>query len=373
MDLKSLKALIEGLERDRSFHLGRAAEIDRDIAALAAQVARISEGQAEADRIAAKYGAQKKAATEPPPSDFKDSAEPRQDGGSFDGTFGGLQSIYRAHPESPIHNLRHSTKRYYGVLLNRFDTEPLRSTKIDGLTEDDIIKIHAGWLNGGKVAMAHALITMARQLATFGTDVLKDDRCLRLSYVLHRMKFEQPKPRTEQLTAEQVSAIIQMARKMKMTSIALAQALQFYASIRQKDVIGEWVPLTDPEESKIEREGDLKWVRGITHEEIVDDVLRHTTSKDGKLLEIDLRKHPIIIELLTEVREKRRSGPLIVAEHSQVPWVANEFRRKWRIIARKCKIPDTVRNSDSFGSADADPEVVPEPAVAHVVESRTLN
>jgi len=75
-------------------------------------------------------------------------------------------------------------------------------------------------------------------------------------------------------------------------SIALAQAFQFELMLRQKDVIGEYVPIAEAGISDLQVDG-LKWLRGIRWEEISEDlVLRHITSKRQKLIEISLRMRP---------------------------------------------------------------------------------
>jgi hypothetical protein len=55
----------------------------------------------------------------------------------------------------------------------------------------------------------------------------------------------------------------------------LAQALQFELMLRQKDVIGEWVPDSEPGENDIHHDG-RKWFRGIRGDAIDGDmILRH--------------------------------------------------------------------------------------------------
>jgi hypothetical protein len=45
------------------------------------------------------------------------------------------------------------------------------------------------------------------------------------------------------------------------------------------------------------------------------------------------------------------SGPVIFNEITGWPWSGNEYRRKWRILARACGIPDNVWNMDSRSGA----------------------
>jgi hypothetical protein len=86
-------------------------------------------------------------------------------------------------------------------------------------------------------------------------------------------------PRNEVLSAEQADAIRAHAHEIGWHSIALAQAFQFELLLRQKDVIGEWVPMSEPGVA-LETWKGQKWLRGLIWSEIDDNlVLRHVTSK----------------------------------------------------------------------------------------------
>jgi site-specific recombinase XerD len=45
------------------------------------------------------------------------------------------------------------------------------------------------------------------------------------------------------------------------------------------------------------------------------------------------------------------SGPIVICDTSGIPWSANEYRRKWRIVANHAGVPKTVRNMDSRAGA----------------------
>jgi len=62
---------------------------------------------------------------------------------------------------------------------------------------------------------------------------------------LSKMRFAMPQPRKERLTSAQANAIRAKAHEMGRPSIALAQAFQFELMLRQKDVIGEYVPIAE--------------------------------------------------------------------------------------------------------------------------------
>ena len=199
--------------------------------------------------------------------------------------------------------------------------------------------------------MAHANIGMLRTLFGFGSSILENEECTRLKGVLSGMAFEMPKARSERLTAEHVNLIRAKAWEMGRPSIALAQALQFECMFRQKDIIGEWLPIREPGISDVQQDG-YKWLRGIRWEEIGPDmVLTHVTSKRQKEIRVNLRNAPMVMEELARLGERPSKGPVIVCEADGFPWTAVLFRKWWRKLADAAGIPKTVRNMDSRAGA----------------------
>jgi hypothetical protein len=161
------------------------------------------------------------------------------------------------------------------------------------------------------------------------------------------MKFPHGDPRETFLTAEQAQAVILTAHSFGWHSIAFAQAIQFELLLRQKDVIGEWVPVAEPGKSSLIWRGQ-KWLRGIRWEEIDENlVLRHMTSKKQKRIEVDLNLAPMVMECLAFLGGRKASGPVILNEITGAPWSPAEFRRKWRIVAEWAGVPKEVKNMDS--------------------------
>lgn len=142
---------------------------------------------------------------------------------------------------------------------------------------------------------------------------------------------------------------------MDLDSIALAQAFQFECTMRQKDIIGEWVPKDEPGRNYLVV-NEWKWFRGLRYEEISTDlILRHVTSKRQKELVINLSHAPMVMEefydLYGLMTEMPRRGPVIICERTGLPWHAASFRRQWRALARECGIPDRVFNMDTRAGA----------------------
>ncbi len=181
---------------------------------------------------------------------------------------------------------------------------------------------------------------------------------------LHDMRFEMPVTlKSVPLTIEQATLIVRHAREMGWPSMALAQAFQTDCGLKQKDVIGEWVPTDEPGDSyTISDDAKWKWLHGLRWELIDGDlVLRLTTSQRGKPIERDLKQDQLVmLELLnqypaaavstngahTEVNRDilPASGPIIVSEDTGEPWRDYLFRRKWRRVADAAGLPKEVKN-----------------------------
>ncbi len=269
---------------------------------------------------------------------------------------------YKTHRHSPYRRkLRFGTRRNYDSLMDRIGRD-IGAKRLADLNGDTLTDLHDAWTdNGKKIPMGHSLIGMLRTLVGFGFTFLEAPECTRLVAVLHKMRFEMGKSRNERLTATQADAIRTTARTMNLASIARAQAFQFEGMLRQRDVIGEFVPDTEPGESDIRWRG-MKWLRGIRWEEIDDDlILRHVTSKRQKEVEIDLKLAPMVLielqsaycelgEPLTRARLPARGAIIINEKHGQ-PYLTHTFRRTWREVATAAGVPKAVKNMDSRAGA----------------------
>jgi hypothetical protein len=341
----SIKSAIRLMKAHRERLLEQAAaEIDRDMAA----------DLAELERLAAKYNL-RVVGTGAPGADIADTlaktvvtemvvptAERAQTM-----TLRELADLYRSDERSPYRSLRYTVRGNYDSLIDRIVAE-MGDMHLGELNADNIQKFYDGWAADGKVALGHSMATKLRGLLSFGTTTLNDAGCQRCSTIMSRIRFPIPKARTEALTAAQVESIRAKAHEMGKPSIALAQAIQFQLMLNQKDVIGEWVPATEPGESEFIIDGN-KWLHGIRWEEFDGNlVLRHVTSFRQKKIEVDFKRSPMVMEEL----QKRggivpKSGPVIVSEWSGKPWSSAEFRRWWRKLADASGVPKSVKNMDS--------------------------
>ncbi len=275
---------------------------------------------------------------------------------AFDGSLKSLINCYQTDPDSTYHKKRFHVRKDHDHLLRRISRihGHERLADIKGRT---LLAWHKEWKGGElgtKVAMAHAFIGHLRTLFGFGATLLEDEECERLCGVLHKMRFKMAKPRTERLTADQAIAIRVGARAADRYSIALAQALQFDLMLRQKDVIGEYVPLSEPGISGTVHPKLGKWIMGLRYEEIDESmILRHNTSKRGKDIQVDLKLAPMVIEELGTLdrADLPPSGPIVICESTGYPYTTEHFRKRWRKVADAVGIPKTVRNMDSRAGA----------------------
>jgi hypothetical protein len=275
----------------------------------------------------------------------------RPESQSFDGTVAGLIKCYRSHDRSPYRDLRPAVRNGYDGILNRLVDE-IGYLRIADLSGEKIKHLYTGWIEGGKIASGHSTVAKLRLLSTFGATILGDHDCILFSGIMHALRFKAPEARLEPMTAEYAKAIRAKAHEVGWPSIALAQAFQFELKLRPVDVIGEWVPISDPAPSSVIW-GNEKWVRGLRWSDINEKLILEFSILDRlkriKPIKVDLMDLTMVREELDRLgRDIPVTGPLIICEANGRPFSGNEFRRKWRIVATKAGVPDTVRNGDSI-------------------------
>lgn len=284
----------------------------------------------------------------------------KSDAAGFDGTVSGLIRCYLTDPESPFHGLRHVTKKSYRLLCTMHDRD-CGERALAALGGRDFKRWYEGWRwpegkdGPDRAPIAHARITMIRTLLRFGIafEVEQDlgtAHCARLKAIISEMEFQKGSPRTETIDAQQCADICAAAHRLELHSIALAQALQFELAVRQKDVIGEWVPISEPGLSNVTNNHRQKWLYGIRWDEIgADMILTHkmTKSRKGKVLEFDLDLYPMVKAEIARISTDLRTGPLVVCDITGRPWKQSHFRQKWRDCADAAGIPRHIQNMDS--------------------------
>jgi len=274
---------------------------------------------------------------------------PPKDGDKV-GTICNLIDRYRTDPRSQYHKLRYKVRLNYDNMLERIADEPaLGPVLIADLDEAKVMAVYQRWSDGGvKLSIGHSMFARLRLLCTFGSAVLNDDDCRRLSSILHNVRIPKPQIVAEPLTAAHARAIRAKAHEMKHPSIALAQAFQFDLRLKQTDVIGEWIPLSEPGVSEVISDSKGKWIRGLRWEEIDANLtLRHITSLWQEEVVFNLKNAPMVMEELAKIGDRPTRGPVIICEGPNLPWSQAEYRRWWRKVADAAGIPKTVKNMNS--------------------------
>lgn len=267
-----------------------------------------------------------------------------------DGTVRGLIKCYQTDPDSRYHGIEYDGRRQTNSMLRRIDNliGHRKLADISGRAIKRLYETIRYPTEGRDIKpTAHAAMTAFRAVLSFGVMFEIDPNCGRIKTILSEMKFEKGKARTEAMTFRQCEAIIAAAHAAGMPSIALAQALQFDLRARQRDIIGQWVPLREPGLTDITHRG-RKWRRGLRWEEISAAMfLSHPASKTGKPIDRDLTLYPMIMAELDKIPADKRNGPVIICELTGRPWKQNNFRDHWRRIATSAGVPEEVYNMDS--------------------------
>lgn len=269
----------------------------------------------------------------------------------FNGTFASLFELYETDPESTYRNLKPSSLRPYKVYLRKLKNT-IGARRIDAVDGRDFRRWFEVWSKpdtpGGKpkIAAAGMAISIIKAAVSFGVTCRKPG-CVELRQILDEMEFSKPKRRQFAPTAEQVTAARKAAHDDRRPLRALAYAIQFETTLRQYDVIGEWVPLSDPRPSAVLGYNE-KWI-GPHWSNISDDLIlavtptkTENTTEAG--VEIDLKVCPMVMEELQHVTN--RSGPIIINEHTGKPYRHNVWRDAWRADAKASGIEDRIWNRD---------------------------
>jgi hypothetical protein len=269
-------------------------------------------------------------------------ASGRGQSGAYDGTLKSLVAMYETHPESPYRDLRHTTQTTYSKHMKLL-VAAKGSRRIDALTGGDIRRWYKEIAQDGtRLSYAYLTVGILKAIVSYGASEGYAD-CARLREAMTATRFSNGPARTSRMTYAQVDAFRAAAHAIGRASMALGVTLQFELSLRQRDVIGEWV-------ADGTRNG--RWQNGLTWSHIgADGILRKKTSKTGAPAEHRITDHPDLATELARISIERRVGPLVVEEVRGVPYRAAAYRTWFRTIARKAGIPDNIWSMDARAGA----------------------
>lgn len=265
------------------------------------------------------------------------------------GTVAWICEAFEKDEDTPYRDTRDETQKFYSRHIKTIK-ETVGEKRLSTIVGKDLRRWYGEWLVQGSRG-AYGCVQTLRRVVSYGAGDLGDDACLRLSAIFKHVRFSPPKARKQRPTYDQIVAFRKEALEEGRPSMALAISLQFDLSLRQKDVIGEWV--ADVNATGISRKGK-RWQWGLTWDHIdAEMILRKPTSKSNgsEIAEHDLKSYPEVLELLTAIPKERRVGPVIIEERSKAPYLRDYFMRAFRKIANKAEWPKDLRNMDCRAGA----------------------
>ena len=265
----------------------------------------------------------------------------------FSGTIASLIDCYIGDEDSPYHTVKPNTRRQYNESL-RIIRHAVGRSVIDDLTRKDFARWHRGFRypegedGPDRIRRAAHAMKLIRILVNFGAS-MRYRGCAETAVILHNMKFPLPAPRRKALGFDHAAAIVDGAIAAGKPSIALAQALQFELSLRQKDVIGEWT--YEPAAIGLAHAG-RRWSGGVLWSDVVDGVLTKQTTKTATVGEWPLGNYPLVAKALA-CFSAGLVGPMVVSERTGLPYRDFAYQREWRALADAAGVPRDIWNMDS--------------------------
>jgi hypothetical protein len=273
----------------------------------------------------------------------------------FDGTFKSLLEIYQRDPKSSFNtSLKPGTVRLYTTYLKKLIPH-IGARRIDLCDGRDVMGWFEKWREAGdgsgrdQLSVARVCLAILKAAISFGV-ICRAKGCREFQAILGELEFDALPRRTQAPTAAQIIAVRKAAHAAGFPLRALAYAIQFETTLRQWDVIGQWVPLSHPKPSAIIHRGQ-KWI-GPTWSAIDDKLIlakiEPTKTEDTTAVEVsfDLSVCPMVTEELALIPMEKRTGPLIIKELNGRPYDHDDFRVQWRRDAEAAGVPKAVWNRD---------------------------
>jgi len=267
----------------------------------------------------------------------------------FDGTFKTLFEIYETDSESSFNNkIKKHSRSSYAVYLRKMIVH-IGQRRIDECDGRDVRKWFKQWKDGSGLGAARMALAVLKAAISFGV-MCRIRGCAEFQAVLSVMEFERLPSRTFAPTAAQITLARQAARESGRPLVALAYAIQFETTLRQWDVIGQWVDLDDPRPSAVLAYGK-KWI-GPTWTAIDNNLImakvKPTKTEDTTEITVsfDLSVCPMVCEELELIPHEKRTGPLIVNTDTGLPFIRHTFQNAWKADFKVAGMPKGMWNRD---------------------------
>jgi hypothetical protein len=271
-------------------------------------------------------------------------AQPR-----FDGTFKSLLEIYQTDPESTYNTtIKKHTARSYATYLRKM-TDHIGARRLDECDGRDVRRWFKQWKDASGLGAARMALSVLKAAVSFGV-ICRTRGCVEFQAVLREMEFEALPSRIFAPTAEHISAARKAAHAAGRPLNALCYAIQFETTLRQWDVIGQWVDLDDPRPSVVLGYGK-KWI-GPTWSAIDDNLImakvKPTKTEDTTEVTVsfDLAVCPMVCEELAQIARDERKGPLIVNPSTGLPYIRQSWRNAWAADFKAAGLPKGMWNRD---------------------------
>ncbi|MCW1844207.1 integrase [Prosthecomicrobium hirschii] len=280
------------------------------------------------------------------------SRDPRNAMARFDGSMLSLFEVYETDPRSTFKKLKPSSAKPYTFYLRKLKAS-IGSRRMELITGLDITGWHDEIADSSGPAAAAMCVAIIKAALSFGV-AARLPGCADLKLALDQVSFPSLPPRRSAPTIDDVQAIIKAAHTTGFPSIAFATALCFDGSIRLWDVIGQWVPVSEPGLSTV-LDGQWKWF-GPKWEDIRSDMtltLRpsKTEATTGTEVELDLSVMPLVMAEIEKIPVEQRKGPLIVQDRTRTPWNDDFYRVKFREIRAAAGVRSTLWARDMRAGA----------------------
>lgn len=260
---------------------------------------------------------------------------------TYDGTFGSAIDVWMTDPNSGFHVLKPGTLHPYLVYAARLKRH-IGEVVIADTDGRDLRRWFNLWSSDGKhIPAGRMALTVLKASLTFGVICRRAD-CVAFREIVSAMEFSGNKPRDVAPTAAQVEAAIKAAHDAGAHSRAFAYALQYEPTLRQWDVIGQWVSVSDPRPSTV-ASGARKWFGPHWHQIDENRIFRTVHSKTEGWTDArgvyDLSMCPMVCREIDRVPVELRKGPLIVNERTGLPYTYDAFKAGWRADFKAAGLP----------------------------------
>jgi hypothetical protein len=271
-------------------------------------------------------------------------------GPKYDGSLASIFEIYETDPESTYRGLKGTTRKTYDVPLRQMRPH-IGGRRVDLCDGRDLKRWFADWRRdpdgSDHLPRARLNLSVLKAAISFGV-VCRLKGCAEFKAVISELEFEAVPSRTFAPTAEQITAARKAAHDHGSPERALVYALQFETTVRQWDIIGQWLEMSDPKPSAIQARGK-KWIgptwAAIDQNKILRIKPTKTENTTAVEVRFDLSVCPMVMEELAR-HAGDFTGPMIVNPRTGLPYTYLAFNDGWRKDFRAAGLPKGMWNRD---------------------------